>query len=99
MESVWDICYAVLKDGCWWDRGPIYTELLFGAAMKDWQSIVSRTPIFKSDSVRFVCFLPGICSMVRPVCCVLVPGTLLASHLLYKYTLINCDCLVYSVSQ
>ena len=30
-------------------------------------------------------------------CCVLVPGTLLAFHLLY--TSINCDCLVYSVSQ
>ena len=68
------------------DHGPIYTELLFGAAMKN-------TAIFKSDSVR--CVFPFF--MVRHVfCCVLVPGTL-AFHLLN--TLINCDCLVYFISQ
>ena len=37
-----------------------------------------------------------VCLWSGLFCCVLVPGTL-AIHLLY--TLINCDCLVYPVSQ
>ena len=77
------------------DRGPIYTERLFGAAMKKTvvQNLVSRTATFISDSVRCVCFLFFSWSGLF---CVLVPGTL-AFHLLY--TLISCDCLVYFVSQ
>ena len=77
------------------DRGPIYTERLFEAAMKE-TDIVSRTTILKSDSVLCVfCFF--LFHGLACFDCVLVPSTLLAFHLLY--TLINCDCLVYSVSQ
>ena len=76
------------------DRGPIYTERLFGAAMKKTDKtlflvlrLLKATPF-----VKFVFYFlwSGL------FCCVLVPGTL-AFHLLY--TLINCDCLVYYVSQ
>ena len=78
------------------DRGPIYTERLFGAAMKKTdKSLFLVLRFFKSDSVRCVCFLYVLWSGL--FCCVLVPGTLLAFHLLYTST--NCDCLVHSVSQ
>ena len=34
MELVWDIYYAVLKDGSWIVDHYVYTERLFGTAMK-----------------------------------------------------------------
>ena len=78
------------------DRGPINTERLFGAAMKNTDNtLFGRTATSNSDSVRCVCFLFFQWSGL--LCCVLVPDTLLAFHLLY--TLIDCDCLVYPVSQ
>ena len=54
------------------DRGPIYTERLFGAAMKNTdKKMVSRTATFKNGSVVFIfLFLwSGL------FCCVLVPCT------------------------
>ena len=49
------------------------------------------------EATPFVVFVFFFFSLSGLFCCVLVPGTLLAFHLLY--TLINCDCLVYFVSQ
>ena len=93
MELVWDIYYAVLKmdDGSWTN---VYGTTLWSGDDKDWRIIVSRTAISKRACVRCVCFLCFLWSGL--FCCVFVPGTL-AINLLY--TLLNCDCLVYPVSQ
>ena len=90
---VWDIYYTVLKRMV--DREPIYTERLFGTAMKKTDKTLCFLLRFLKTT-PFVVFVLYFL-MVWPVfCCVLVPGTL-AFH--SRYTLINCDCLVYSVSQ
>ena len=95
MELVLDvyIMRCCKTDGGSWTN--IYGTTLWSGDEKDRQIIVSRTAIFVSDSVRCVCFRFVLWS--GRFCCVLLPGTLLAFHLFY--TLINCDCLVYSVSQ
>ena len=75
------------------DRGPIYTELLFGAAMKKTDKkllLVLRFFTATPFDVLVFYFYYGPDGLFR---CVLVPGTL-AFHLLY--TLITCNCLVYS---
>ena len=61
MELVWDIYHAVLK---WMvDRGPIYTERLFGAAMKMTAEklFLVLLRFIKSDSVRGVIFYYYYC--------------------------------------
>ena len=77
------------------DHGPIYTEQLFGAAMTKTDRSLFLVVLFLK-ATPFVVFVFYIFSWSSPFCCVLVPGTL-AFHLLY--TLIDCDCLVYTVSQ
>ena len=75
------------------ERGPIYTEQLFGAAMKNTDRTLFLILRFLKATpfVAFVFYFEVFFFMVGPVlCCVLVPGTL-AFHLLY--TLMNCDCL------
>ena len=78
--------------------GPIYTERLFGAAMmmkKTDKTLFLVMRFLKATTSFVVCFIFVLWSGL--LSCVFVPGTLLVFHLLY--TLINCDCLVYSVSQ
>ena len=77
------------------DRGPIYTERLLGAAMKNTDKTLFLVQRFFKATTPFVVFIFFFFSWSGLFCCVLVPGTL-AFHLLY--TLISCDCLVYSVS-
>ena len=92
MELVWDIYYLLCGPGRWIvEIGPIYTERLLGATDKTYflglRFLKATTPFV----VLFSSFLwSGL------FCCVLVAGTL-AFYLLH--TSINCDCLVYSVSQ
>ena len=74
------------------DRGPIYAERPFGAAMKK----TDKTLFFVLRFFKATPFVFYFC-MVWPVLLCFVPGTLLAFHLLY--TSMNCDCLVHSVSQ
>ena len=76
------------------DRGPICTKRLFGAAMKMIDKIMflvlrflKATP-FVLFSIFFMVWLVLLCFRTR-----------YASSLLALYTLINCDCLVYSASQ
>ena len=76
------------------DPGPIYTERLFGAAIKKTDKTLFLVLRFLRATPFVVLFSFFLWSGL--FCCVLVPGMLLAFHLLY--TLINCDCLVYSVS-
>ena len=97
-KCTWNECGIFIMRSWKMDRGPwinIYGTILWsGDEPKDWQNIVSCTAIFTSYSVRSVYFIFLLLSGL--FCCVLAPGTL-AFHL--RYTLVNCDCLVYSVSQ
>ena len=72
MESVWDVDYAVLKDG-WW----IVDQYIPNDSLeRRWKRLTKHCFSycdFKSDSVRCVCF--SICFMVWPV--------LLCSHTRY----------------
>ena len=79
-------------DGGSWTN--VYGTTLWSGDEKYWQNIVCRAAIFKSDFVSIVCVQFFAWSGL--FCCVLVPGAL-AFHL--PYTLIDCDCLVCSVSQ
>ena len=78
------------------DRGPIYAERLFGAAMKKTEKTLFLVLRFLKATTPFVVLVFYFFLRSDLFCCVLVPGAL-AFHLLY--TLINCDCLVYSISQ
>ena len=80
-------------DGSW--NSSLYTERLFGAAMKKTGKTLFLVLRFLK-ATPFVVFVFYFFSWSCLFCCVLVPGTL-AFHLLY--TLIYCDYLVYSVSQ
>ena len=95
MELVWDIYYAVLKDGSL-IVDKIYTERLFGAATKKTDKTLLRVLRFLKATALFGVFIFCFFLWSGLFCCVSVPGTL-ALNLLY--TLINCDCLVCSVSQ
>ena len=76
---------------------PIYTERLFGAATKKTDKTLLLVLRFvKARPLRSLCLFFTFVMVSGLFCCVLVPGTL-AFYLLH--TLINCDCLVYSVSQ
>ena len=77
------------------DRGPIYTERLFRAAIEKIDEAFFLVLQFLK-ATPFVVFAFYFSSWSGLFCGVLVPGTL-AFHLFY--TLINCDCVVYSVSQ
>ena len=91
MELVWDMYI------CGPDRGPVYTERLFGAATKNTEKTLFLVLRFLKTTTSFVVYIFYFFFMVWPVwLCSRIPGVL-AFHLLY--TLINCDCLVNSVSQ
>ena len=96
MELVWDIFYAALKDGKLKLDQYIRNDSLERRRKRLTKHCFSySTAIFKGDhSVRCVYYDYFLWSGL--FCCVLVPGTL-AFHLLHSS--INCDCLVYSVSQ
>ena len=56
MELVWDICYAVLKDGSL-DRVPIHTERLVGPATKKTDKTLFLVLIFYKRPRRSLCLL------------------------------------------
>ena len=74
---------------------PIYTERLLGAATKKTYKTLFLVLRFLKRPLRSLCIFSTF-SWSGQFCCVLVPSTL-AFRLLH--TLINCDCLVYPVSQ
>ena len=96
MELLWDVYDAVLKNG-WFivDQQHIYAERLFGAAMKR-RTKHCFSPCYFLKRLRSLCLFFPFFLWSGLFCCVFVPGTV-AFHLLY--TLIDCDCKVYSVSQ
>ena len=90
--SILEICvgyyYTVLKDGSWIvDRGPTYTERLFGAAMKNTDKtwfVVLRC--LKAISLCFFSYFYGLARFV-------VFSYPVRLHFTC-FTLINCDSLI-----